>query len=223
MKVVRNVRLFECIGILERYKRPTDIRRLFALGESMSKGEKLEERLRPVFDRWTAERDLKARSEIIEAYLWLPAYIAGRYTGKGHEFDDLYQTGCVGLIEAVDGFEPSAGSFFAYAYAMILGEIRHLFRDDRIIRTRTKEAPEVFRGQIESGTYEDEGIETIGTAEALDAVLNDLADRERRIILMILNGASQRDVADTVGTYQVEISRIYKKFRAAVRRELYES
>lgn len=212
------------IQLLERQERPTDTAGLFVIGESMSKGEKLETCLRPVFERWDKERDLKARSEIIESFMWLAAYIAGQYTGKGHDYDDIYQTGCLGLIKATDRYKLATGSFCAYAYATIIGEIKNLFRDDRIIRPpRTEEAPEVYHGQIEGGAYEDEHLESIGTIEALEAVLCGYDDRERRIILMLLDGASQRDVADELGTYQMEISRIYKKFRAAVRRELYES
>ncbi len=53
-----------------------------------------------------------------------------RMKGRGIEYDDLYGAGCVGLIKAVDGFDPERGLCFStYAVPVILGEIRRLFRD----------------------------------------------------------------------------------------------
>ena len=192
----------------------------------MSKGETLEQALSPVFDRWVQERDLTARAEIIEAYLYLPAYIAGKYTGRGHDYDDLYQTGCLGLIKAVDGFVPSAGVFYSYAYGMILGEIKHLFRDDRIVRPprRITETVEVLHIDSEGlEAKEDEGYDLVGVREVVQQVLDGCTDREKHIITMLIDGNTQRQVADELGTHQMEISRTYKKFRTAVRRELYEN
>ena len=55
---------------------------------------------------------------------------ARRFIGRGIEYDDLFQAGCVGLVKAVDGFDDSRGlRFSTYAVPVILGEIRRLFRD----------------------------------------------------------------------------------------------
>ncbi len=55
---------------------------------------------------------------------------AGKFKGKGVEYDDLFQAGCVGLVKAADGFEPERGfAFSTYAVPVILGEIRRVFRD----------------------------------------------------------------------------------------------
>lgn len=55
---------------------------------------------------------------------------ASRFKGKGVEYDDLFQAGCVGLIKAADGFEADRGfAFSTYAVPVILGEIRRIFRD----------------------------------------------------------------------------------------------
>ncbi len=60
---------------------------------------------------------------------------AGRFKGRGIEYDDLYQAGCVGLIKAVDGFEPERGlKFSTYAVPVILGEIKRLFRDGGAVK-----------------------------------------------------------------------------------------
>lgn len=61
--------------------------------------------------------------------------IANRFRGRGAEYDDLYQAGCVGLIKAVDNFEEERGfSFSTYAVPVIMGEIKRLFRDGGAIK-----------------------------------------------------------------------------------------
>ncbi len=60
---------------------------------------------------------------------------AKRFTGKGVEYDDLFQAGCVGLVKAADGFEPQRGlKFSTYAVPLILGEMRHLFREGTAVK-----------------------------------------------------------------------------------------
>ena len=70
------------------------------------------------------------RDEIIEKNIGLVHSCAHRFSGKGIEYDDLFQAGCVGLIKAVDNFNDELGfSFSTYAVPVILGEIKRLFRD----------------------------------------------------------------------------------------------
>ena len=60
---------------------------------------------------------------------------AKRFAGKGIEYDDLFQAGCVGLIKAADGFDQERGlQFSTYAVPLILGEIRHLFREGGTVK-----------------------------------------------------------------------------------------
>lgn len=70
------------------------------------------------------------RDEMINANLGLVHSCAHKMTGKGVEYDDLFQAGCVGLIKAVDGFDDTRGfSFSTYAVPVIFGEIKRIFRD----------------------------------------------------------------------------------------------
>ena len=58
-----------------------------------------------------------------------------RFTGRGVEYDDLYQAGCMGLCKAADGFDFSRGlKFSTYAVPVILGELRRLFRDGGTVK-----------------------------------------------------------------------------------------
>lgn len=60
---------------------------------------------------------------------------AKRFGGRGMEYDDLFQAGCIGLVKAVDGFDPSRGLCFStYAVPLILGEMRHLFRQGGAVK-----------------------------------------------------------------------------------------
>ena len=71
-----------------------------------------------------------ARDEMISSNIGLVHSCAHRMKGRGVEYDDLFQAGCVGLIKAVDGFDEGRGfSFSTYAVPVILGEIKRIFRD----------------------------------------------------------------------------------------------
>lgn len=75
------------------------------------------------------------RNEIVEKNLGLVHSCANRFRGRGVEYDDLFQAGCVGLIKAADNFDESRGfSFSTYAVPVILGEIRRIFRDGGAIK-----------------------------------------------------------------------------------------
>ena len=70
------------------------------------------------------------RNELVENNLGLVHACANRFRGRGVDYDDLFQAGCVGIIKAADNFDPSRGfSFSTYAVPVILGEIKRLFRD----------------------------------------------------------------------------------------------
>lgn len=70
------------------------------------------------------------REKAIEAWLPLAQHLARRYSGRGEPIDDLAQTAAIGLIKAVDKYDPSRGVDFAgYAIPTIIGELKRHFRD----------------------------------------------------------------------------------------------
>ena len=78
---------------------------------------------------------LGPREEFIENNLGLVHACAGRFRGRGVEYDDLYSAGCMGLIKAYDGFDQERGvQFSTYAVPVILGEIKKLFRDGGTVK-----------------------------------------------------------------------------------------
>ena len=79
--------------------------------------------------------DETRRSAFIEKNLGLVHACAGRFRGRGIEYDDLYSAGCMGLVKACDGFDKGRGVCFStYAVPVILGEIKKLFRDGGTVK-----------------------------------------------------------------------------------------
>ncbi|MER5949007.1 SigB/SigF/SigG family RNA polymerase sigma factor [Streptomyces sp. NPDC001904] len=74
------------------------------------------------------EHDL-LNAELIEAWLPMAHRIAGRFRNKGENQDDLRQVAAVGLVKAVDRYDPERGAFESYAVPTITGELRRHFRD----------------------------------------------------------------------------------------------
>ncbi|HET6504217.1 MAG TPA: SigB/SigF/SigG family RNA polymerase sigma factor [Amycolatopsis sp.] len=70
------------------------------------------------------------RTELVTEYLAVAEHIARRFSGRGEAFDDLVQVARVGLINAVDRFQPERGTdFMSFAVPTIMGEVRRYFRD----------------------------------------------------------------------------------------------
>lgn len=69
------------------------------------------------------------RQTVVEGHLPLVHHLAQRFRGRGEPYDDLVQVGTIGLLHAVDRFDPERGSFAAFAVPTIVGEIRRHFRD----------------------------------------------------------------------------------------------
>ncbi|MGN1445599.1 MAG: RNA polymerase sporulation sigma factor SigG [Eubacteriales bacterium] len=79
--------------------------------------------------------DTQARQEMICGNLRLVLSIIQRFSGRRENMDDLFQVGCIGLVKAVDHFDPSREVMFStYAVPMILGEVRRFLRDSATVR-----------------------------------------------------------------------------------------
>jgi len=86
--------------------------------------------LREQFAAYAASREPALREELVEAYLGLAEYLARRFANRGETLDDLVQVASLGLLKAVDRFEPERGiEFSTYATYTIVGELKRHFRD----------------------------------------------------------------------------------------------
>ena len=78
---------------------------------------------------------MENKQEIAKANLGLVHACAKRFKGRGIEYDDLFSTGCVGLLKAINNFDWDRGiKLSTYAVPVILGEIKQLFRDSGTVK-----------------------------------------------------------------------------------------
>lgn len=96
----------------------------------MTQGQRDRVAIHTMFERLHQTGDKTVRAELIEAHMGLCAHLARRFTHRGEPYDDLTQVAALGLIKAVDGFDPERGvDFLAYATKTMVGELKRHFRD----------------------------------------------------------------------------------------------
>lgn len=85
------------------------------------------------YDLFAEYRDngtVELRNKIVDTYIYIAEILSRRFINRGIEYDDIYQVACMGLIYAVERFDPDRGVKFAtFATPTIMGEIRRYFRD----------------------------------------------------------------------------------------------
>lgn len=88
------------------------------------------ERTRELFRRYKVEGDEDAREQLVMSHLNLVRFLASKFKNRGEPLDDLVQVGTIGLIKAIDRFDPERGlEFTTFATPTIMGEIKRHFRD----------------------------------------------------------------------------------------------
>ena len=111
-----------------------------------------------LFSQWRATGDQNIRDRLIMSNRSLVTYLVRRYIERGELSEDVIQVGLIGLINALDNFDPSRGVRFAtFATPTILGEVRRYFRDKtwgiRVPR-RLQETNQAINARIEELTHE---------------------------------------------------------------------
>ena len=88
------------------------------------------DRTRQLFAQYKETNDPEVRDQLIVSHLNLVRFLASKFKNRGEPLDDLIQVGTIGLIKAIDRFEPDRGlEFTTYATPTIMGEIKRHFRD----------------------------------------------------------------------------------------------
>lgn len=185
------------------------------------------------------EEDTKARSMLIEHNLRLVVYIAKKFDNTGVGVEDLISIGTIGLIKAVNTFNPGKKIKLAtYASRCIENEIlMYLRRNSKTKLEVSIDEPlnvdwdgnELLLSDI-LGTDEDvisRGIESEVEQTLLERAIGTLEERERQIIEMRYGihrrdgrELTQKEVADRLGISQSYISRLEKKIMKRLRREI---
>jgi len=145
-----------------------------------------------LFNRWRRYGDRRVRDELIERFLPLARKIARRYIPSSEPYEDLVQVASLGLVKAVERFDPGRGfAFTSFAVPTIVGELKRYFRDsgwalhvDRSAQERARkvlDAQQKISAQTgrpptigELSEYleisQEEVIDGLQTAEAYDAI-----------------------------------------------------
>src|SRR5205085_1800893 len=146
-----------------------------------------------LFVRWQRKGDQRAREELVERFLPLARKLARRYMGAREPFDDLLQVASLGLVKAIDRFDPSRGTAFSsFAVPTILGELKRYFRD-------LGWSVHVPRGAQELALKVEEARQKLTTREREVLVLRFVEDR------------TQTQIADLIGVSQMQVSRILRR------------
>ncbi len=166
------------------------------------------------------------REKLITENMGLVHSCATRFKGKGVEYDDLFQAGCVGLIKAADGFEADRGfAFSTYAVPVILGEIRRIFRDGGSVKVSRmlKEKARLALSQKERLTriYDREptieeladalGLDVQETAQILNAAMPAVSltaheDDSRNPQLDIPVDSQETEISDKIALHQTMLT-----------------
>jgi len=153
--------------------------------------------------------DAQAMDALVRDNIALVKYIVKRYLGRGKEYDDLYQLGCMGLVKAIRNFDTGYGvAFSTYAVPVIMGEIRRFLRDDgairvsRSIREKAKFVMDCIQ-KYEEIYQKHPSIERISEQTGLsreDVLLAMNALKPMRSLDESLTGDGAMTLRDTIGT-----------------------
>ena len=183
------------------------------------------------------EEKERAKAELIQRNLRLVVYIARKFDNTGVDNDDLVSIGTIGLIKAINSFNPDKNIKLAtYASRCIENEILMYLRRTARLKSEVSfdeplntdfEGNELLLSDV-LGTSADSvygDIEANAEKEQLKEALKKLSERERKIMFLRfgLGGGeemTQKDVADLLGISQSYISRLEKKIIMRLKKEI---
>lgn len=145
-------------------------------------------------------RNPALREALIERFMPLARSLAWRYAGRSEPIDDLIQVACEGLVKAVDRYDPErANAFSSYATPVILGNLRHYFRD----ATQRVHVPRSLQENMqEVGKAIDQAEGELGHTPTLGDLLErtDLGENEAEEALQALSTRRPASVDAPIGT-----------------------
>ena len=108
-----------------------------------------EQELNSFFDEYAKTRDISLRNIILEQYLYIAEIVAKKFTGRGVEYDDLFQVASLALVSAIERFEPTRGiKFQSFATTTLIGEVKNYFRDKtRMLHISRRDSEQLLKLQ----------------------------------------------------------------------------
>lgn len=159
----------------------------------------LDEKATITYLRLAKEGDLSAKEILIQNNVSLVKCIVKRYLGKGVDYDDLFQIGCMGFLKAINGFDERFGvKFSTYAVPMIAGEIKRFMRDDgsvKVSRTMKQTAKEMnlFVQEYAQKNGKQPTVSEIATAFGLDEAETVFVMGSSKMPLSLQSGTDRKD------------------------------
>lgn len=175
------------------------------------------QKTRELFRRYKEEGDMDAREQLVMSHLNLVRFLANKFKNRGEPLDDLVQVGYLGLLKAIDRFDPERGlEFTTYATPTILGEIKRHFRDKgwsvRVPRrlqelsAKINQATDALTTQLQRSPTVDEIAEYLGTTvdDVLEAMESSSAYTS--VPLEAPSGSDSEDTPSLLDRYATEDS-----------------
>ena len=122
--------------------------------------------------------DKAARERMVEGNLRLVLSVVQRFAQRGQNLDDLFQVGCIGLIKAIDNFDPDQPvRFSTYGVPMIIGEIRRFLRDNNALRVSRSLRDTAYRAMQARETLEKQ----LGREPTMDEIAGEAGLSRREV------------------------------------------
>lgn len=148
--------------------------------------------------------DKEARDTLVEENLGLIWSIVKRFNGRGHDLEDLFQIGSIGLMKAIDKFDSSFDvKFSTYAVPMITGEIKRFLRDDGMIKVSRTLKETAYKAHVTREVLE----KKMGREPTLEEVSMEIGVTQEDIILAMESNSEIESLYKTI--YQGDGNPIY--------------
>lgn len=148
--------------------------------------------------------DKEARDKLVTENLGLIWSIVRRFSNRGHEMDDLFQVGCIGLIKAIDKFDTSFDvKFSTYAVPMITGEIKRFLRDDGMIKVSRSLKETAGKAKMVRESLNNKN----GREPTLEEIAEELGIPGEELVMALESGAEVESLYKTI--YQGDGNSIY--------------
>ena len=122
--------------------------------------------------------DTGARERMVEGNLRLVLSVVQRFAQRGENLDDLFQVGCIGLIKAIDNFDPAQPvRFSTYGVPMIIGEIWRFLRDNNALRVSRSLRDTAYRAMQARETLEKQ----LGREPTMDEIAGEAGLSRREV------------------------------------------
>ena len=175
------------------------------------------ERTHELFRRYKEEGDMDAREKLVMSHLNLVRFLANKFKNRGEPIDDLMQVGYLGLLKAIDRFDPARGlEFTTYATPTIMGEIKRHFRDKgwsvRVPRRLQELSAKVNQATDELTTELQRSPTVEEIARYLDATVDEVLEAMESssayssVSLEAPSGADDDDTPSVIDRYATEDS-----------------